>query len=126
MDVDTDAELLRLQKALRDLVALSAIPAVWVGREPPAVAAGLADALVALLQVDFAFVRLSYPDGDETVELTRGSAWQRFPDWLEDHAASVPLPGRAVVADVGDESEPCRGIAMSIGVNGDDRLLAAA
>ena len=126
MQVKPDADALRLQAALRDLVALSAIPAVWVGREPPAVAAGLADALVALLQVDFAFVRLSYPDGDETVELTRGSAWQRFPEWLEDHAASVPLPGRAVVADVGDESEPCRGIAMSIGVNGDDGLLAAA
>ena len=49
----------RLQAVLRDLVALSAIPAVWVGSEPPAVAAGLADALVDLLQPDFVFVRLS-------------------------------------------------------------------
>ena len=127
MYVDTDAELLRLQTALRDLVALSAIPAAWTGREPPAVAAGLADALVALLQLDFAFVRLSYPDGAGAVDVTRGSARKRFPEWLEDHAATrVQFPGKAIVADVGDDSEPCRAVALPIGVNGDGGLVAAA
>ena len=127
MHVDTDAELLRLQTALRDLVALSAIPAAWTGREPPAVAAGLADALVALLQLDFAFVRLSYPDGAGAVDVTRGSARKRFPEWLEDHAATrVQFPGKAIVADVGDDSEPCRAVALPIGVNGDGGLVAAA
>src|SRR5947209_16373918 len=100
MHVDTDAELLSLRTALRDLVALSAIPAAWIGREPPAVAAGLADALVALLQLDFAFVRLSEPGGDRAVDITRGSAWKRFPEWLEDHpATSLRFPGKAIVAD---------------------------
>ena len=127
MHVDTDAELLRLQTALRDLVALLAIPAAWTGREPPAVAAGLADALVALLQLDFAFVRLSYPDRAGAVDVTRGSAWKRFPEWLEDHAATrVQFPGKAIVADVGDDSEPCRAVALPIGVNGDGGLVAAA
>jgi signal transduction histidine kinase len=127
MHVDTDAELLRLQTALRDLVALSAIPAAWTGREPPGVAAGLADALVALLQLDFAFVRLSYPDGAGAVDVTRGSARKRFPEWLEDHAATrVQFPGKAIVADVGDDSEPCRAVALPIGVNGDSGLVAAA
>jgi signal transduction histidine kinase len=127
MHVDTDAELLRLQTALRDLVALSAIPAAWTGREPPAVAAGLADALVALLQLDFAFVRLSYPDRAGAVDVTRGSARKRFPEWLEDHAATrVQFPGKAIVADVGDDSEPCRAVALPIGVNGDGGLVAAA
>src|SRR2546430_16484250 len=91
MDVDTDAELLRLQKALRDLVTLSAIPAAWTGKEPPAVAAGLADALVTLLQLDFAFVRLSFPDRTESVDITRGDTWNRFPEWLEGDA---PRRGR--------------------------------
>ena len=63
MQVDSDGEVLRLREGLRDLVALSAMPAVWIGTEPPAVAAGLADALVGLLGLDFAFVRLSDPPG---------------------------------------------------------------
>src|SRR6266496_3849135 len=99
MDVDTDAELLRLQKAVRDLVALSAIPAAWTGKEPPAVAAGLADALVTLLQLDFAFVRLSFPDRAGAVDVTRGGTWKRFPEWLEDHAGTRgPFPGTAIAA----------------------------
>src|SRR6266550_1710866 len=102
MHVESGAGALRLQAALRDLVALSAIPAAWVGREPPAVAAGLADALVALLQLDFAFVRLNYPVGDGAVDATRGTGWKRFPEWLErSNDTTVPFPGRAIVADVG-------------------------
>ena len=46
MPVDADAEVVALRAMLRDLVALSAIPAAWVGREPAAIAAGLADALI--------------------------------------------------------------------------------
>ncbi len=41
-----EADALRLRRALRDLVALSAVPAVWVGREPSAIAAELADVLI--------------------------------------------------------------------------------
>jgi signal transduction histidine kinase len=127
MQADTEADVLRLQTALRDLVALSAIPATWIGKEPPAVAAGLADALVALLQLDFAFVRLSYPDGDGAVDVMRGNAWKRFPEWLEDHAAtSVQFAGKPIVADAGDDSERCRGVVIPIGVKGDGGLVAAA
>ena len=93
MHIDGDAEVHRLQAVLRDLVALSAIPAVWIGSEPPAVAAGLADAMVDLLQPDFAFVRLSDPGGGGAVEVTRGTAWTSFPEWLEGRlATSGPFP----------------------------------
>jgi GAF domain-containing protein len=127
MCVDSDADVLRLKAALRDLVALSAIPAAWIGREPPAVAAGLADALVALLRLDSAFVRLRHPGGAGAVDITRGSASKGFPDWLEDHADTrAPFPGKAIVSDIGDASDPCRGIAVPIGVNGDGGLVAAA
>ena len=127
MHVESDAGALRLQAALRDLVALSAIPAAWVGREPPAVAAGLADALVALLQLDFAFVRLNYPVGDGAVDATRGNGWKRFPEWLERSAdTTVPFPGRAIVSDVGEGARSCRGVAVPIGVHGDGGLVAAA
>ena len=76
-------DLHRLRTALRDLVALSTIPAAWVGREPSTIAAGLADVLVGSLHLDFAFVRLCDPDGRAAVDATRGDAWNAFPEWLQ-------------------------------------------
>jgi signal transduction histidine kinase len=125
--VDTDSEVLGSRLVLRDFVALSTIPAMWVGREPPAVATGLADALVELLQLDFAFVRLSEPGGAGAVDITRGNAWKSFPDWLERQVAtSVQFPAKVVIVDVGDGSEPCRGVAIRIGVNGRGVVAAAS
>jgi signal transduction histidine kinase len=125
LQVDGDANNLRLPTALRDLVARLAIPAAWIGEGPHVVAAGLADALVALLQLDFAFVRLRRPDGG-AVDVTRGDAWKGFPDWLERQSATAQFPHRTIIADVGDPSEPCRGIAVPIGADGDGGLVAAA
>lgn len=127
MNGETNAEVLRLRAVLRDLVALSAIPAAWIGSEPPAVAAGLADALVGLLQLDFAFVRLSDPGGAGAVEVTRGKAWMSFQEWLEGHLArSAPFPRKEVVPDVGDDSARRRGFAVPVGVNGEGGVVAAA
>ena len=126
MRVDTDDEL-QLQTVLRDLVALSAIPAMWIGREPAAVATGLADALVAMLDLDFAFVRLSDPGGAGAVDVTRGSAWEEFPEWLERHlAASVPFPGKEIIPDVGNGSASFNGVAIPIGFKGEDGVIVAA
>src|SRR5439155_23718890 len=80
--MDPQAENLRLRTALRDLVALSTIPAAWVGRDPPAIAAGLADVLIGSLHLDFAFVRLRHPNGGAAVDVTRGDGWEAFPEWL--------------------------------------------
>ena len=125
-DVEVDADVLRLREGLRDLVALSAMPAVWIGREPPAVAAGLADALVGLLQLDFAFVRLSESGGAGAVEVTRGLAWAGFTEWLDGHlAATAPFPRKEVVSDIGDDSTPRRGLAVPVGANGDGGVVAA-
>jgi len=54
MPAGFEADALRLRRALRDLVALSAVPAAWVGRDAPAIAAGLVDVLVNSLYLDFA------------------------------------------------------------------------
>src|SRR4051794_24476162 len=111
MLVGTDTEIARLRAVLRDLVALSTIPASWVGSEPPEVAAGLADALVALLQLDGAFVRLCDPGGEGTVDVIRGTAWATFPQWLQRHLAVCGrLAGNQIVADVGGGPAPCRGV----------------
>src|SRR6201996_3005369 len=99
---DTDAEVTALRTMLRDLVALSAIPTAWVGREPAAVAAGLADALVDLMQLDFVFVRLRVPSAVGEVDAMRGEAPSTFPEWLESHLAeSGRLSGMEIISDVG-------------------------
>src|SRR5436853_5280977 len=126
MAIDPHAEILRLRTALRDLVALSTIPAAWVGREPPGCAAGLADVLVGSLHLDFAFVRLCDPNGGAAVDVTRGDAWNAFPEWLQRHvAADGRYSRREVIPDVGG-GQPCRGLVMPIGVNADGGLVAVA
>jgi C4-dicarboxylate-specific signal transduction histidine kinase len=122
-----EADALRLRRALRDLVALSAVPAAWVGREPPAIAAGLADVLVNSLHLDFAFVRLCDPNGGGAVEIARGRAWQAFPEWLQYHlAVNGRLSRREIVRDIGNGVQQCRGIVIPVGVNAEGGLVAAA
>jgi signal transduction histidine kinase len=122
-----DAEVVRLRRALRDLVALSTIPAAWVGRAPGAIAAGLADVLVELLDLDFVFVRLRDPEGGTSVEATLGNAWKAFPEWLEQRlCATGSLSHREIIPDVGAGRQPCRGVIIPVGVDGEGGLVAAA
>src|SRR3982074_977565 len=110
MPSDTDAEIVALRTILRDLVALSAMPAAWVGREPAAVAAGLADALIGLLQLGFVFLCLRVPRGAGAFGATGGKAWKAFPEWLESHLARVGrLSVKEIIPDVDGGVEPCRG-----------------
>jgi len=127
VQVAPDAEGRRLRAVLRDLVALSAIPTAWIGSAPSTVAAGLADALVHLLQLDFAYVRLSDPGGAGTVEVARGNAWTSLSQWLEGHrVTSTPLSRKEIVPDTGDDSARRHGIAVPVGVNGEGGAVVAA
>ena len=127
MTVGPEADALRLRRALRDLVALSTVPAAWVGREPSAIAAGLADVLVNSLHLDFAFVRLCDPNGGAAVEIARGSAWQAFPEWLQRHLSiNGRLSHREIVHDVGGGEQRCCGIVIPVGVAAEGGLVAAA
>jgi PAS domain S-box-containing protein len=129
MPVDTDAEILALRTVLRDLVALSAMPTAWVGREPAEVVAGLADALIGLLPLNFVFVRLCVPGIAGGVDATRGEAWKTFPEWLGSRLAeSGRLPGKEIVPDIdgGGGVQPFRGVVLPIGVNAEGGVVAAA
>ena len=127
MPIDPDAERFRLRTALRDVVALSMIPAAWVGREPLTIAVGLADVLVGSLHLDFAFVRLCDPNGGAAVDVTRGNAWKAFPEWLQRHLAAVgPCSRKEIIPDVGGGMQRCRGLLIPIGVNADGGLVAVA
>jgi PAS domain S-box-containing protein len=126
MPTESHTETLALRSALRELVALSTIPAAWVGKEPRVIAAGLADVLVGSLQLDFVFVRLCDPKGGAAMELTRGHAWEAFPEWLETHVGEAgQFSCKEIVADVGD-AEPCRGFVIPVGVNAEGGVVAAA
>src|SRR3981189_1024981 len=126
MPTESHTQSVALRTALRELVALSTIPAAWVGREPPIIAAGLADVLVGSLQLDFAFVRLCDPKGGGAIEVMRGHAWKAFPEWLRTHLGGVgQFSCKEIVADLGG-AETCRGVVIPIGVNAEAGLVAAA
>src|SRR5579862_5916990 len=127
MTIDPSAEILSLRTTVRDLLALSTIPETWVGREPPAIAADLADLLIGSLDLDFAFVRLSDPAGGQVVEATRGNSWKTFPEWLQQHVAVFgQISRKEIVTNVGGIEKSCCGIVIPIGVNSERGLVAAA
>ncbi len=126
MPIDVDPEIVGLRTVLRDLVALSAIPMAWIGREPGAVAAGLVDTLIGLLQLDFVYVRLGDPRTAEAVEATRGEAWKAFPGWTDRYLAGAgELSGMEIVAGV-DGAGLGRGVVMPVGLDADAGVVAAA
>src|SRR3981189_632377 len=126
MPTESHTQSVARRTALGELGALSTIPAGWVGREPPIIAAGLADVLVGSLQLDFAFVRLCDPKGGGAIEVMRGHAWKAFPEWLETHPGVVgQFSCKEIVADLGG-AEPCRGVVIPIGLNAEAGLIAAA
>src|SRR2546422_8903366 len=54
---------------MRDLVALSALPAVWAGYQPRQVAEGLADVLLKTLRLDLVYIRLRGQTGGQEIEV---------------------------------------------------------
>jgi signal transduction histidine kinase len=121
-------ENLRLRAALRDIVALSTIPAGWIGIEPRTIAAGLADILVGSLDFDFAFVRLLDPDGGVTIDVTSGCATRDFVDWLQAQLSTLDesLREKIIPNVVGfdDKRKSLRGLIIPIGFNAYAGLVA--
>jgi C4-dicarboxylate-specific signal transduction histidine kinase len=121
-------ENLRLRTALRDLVALSTIPAGWIGIEPRTIAAGLADILAESLCFDFAFVRLLDTTGGATIDVTRGRATRQFLDWLQAQLSTLDQSLRKQiipnVVGFDDGLKSLRGIVVPIGFNAYAGLVA--
>src|SRR3954470_23535660 len=60
-----------LRRAMRDLVALSALPAVWAGYQPRQVAEGLADVLLSTLRLDLVYLHLPGQTEGQQIEVAR-------------------------------------------------------
>lgn len=67
------ADVRQLQKCLNELVAILALPAMWTDLEPSHIAQTLIDALVKLLRLDFAYIRLSDSEDGSITEYVRSS-----------------------------------------------------
>jgi C4-dicarboxylate-specific signal transduction histidine kinase len=121
-------ENLRLRAALRDLVALSTIPAGWIGIAPRTIAAGLADILAGSLGFDFAFVRLLDPIEGVAIDVTSGCATRDFLDWLQSQFSPFDgsLRSQIIPNAVGfdDRLKSLRGIIIPVGFNAYAGLVA--
>jgi signal transduction histidine kinase len=121
-------ENLRLRAALRDLVALSTIPAGWIGIEPRTISAGLADILAGSLGFDFAFVRLLDPTGGVAIDVTSGCATREFLDWLQTQLSTFDGSLRRQITPnvVGfdDRLKSLRGLIIPVGFNAYAGLVA--
>lgn len=121
-------ENFRLRAALRDLVALSTIPAGWIGIEPRTIATGLADILAGSLGFDFAFVRLLDPTGGVTIDAASGNATREFLEWLQAQLSTLDESLRKRIisnaVDFDDGLKALRGIVLPIGFNACAGLVA--
>lgn len=64
----------RLRRSLNDLLAVVSLPASWAAFEPRQIANRLIDALINLLALDFAYIRLNDPDEGAATECVRSGA----------------------------------------------------
>jgi PAS domain S-box-containing protein len=127
MPVGSDHNGLPLQKVLRDLVALSAVPSVWVGRESHAIAMDLADLLATLLNLDFAFVHLRDSDGRAAAETARGTAPPAVLERVQQYRDGRRRLSEPEIVPSGDAGSGVQGggIVLPLGLNAEIGLVAA-
>ena len=127
MPVGSDQNGLPLQKVLRDLVALSAVPSVWVGRESHAIAMDLADLLTTLLNLDYAFVHLRDSDGRAAAEMARGTAPPAVLERVQQYRDGRGRLSEPEIVPSGDAGSGVQGggIVLPLGLNAEIGLVAA-
>jgi PAS domain S-box-containing protein len=67
----------RLRRTMRDLVALSTLPAVWVGLGTDGVVRSLCDALLNTLSLDLVYARVAPGSGDGVLEVARSAHYPK-------------------------------------------------
>src|SRR5687768_8641588 len=102
---DNPDEIRNLRRTMRDLVALSVLPAVWTGYGPDGIAQSLADVLLNILSLDLLYIRLHGAVEGDTLEVVRGThqpdatnqaqmIGEALAPWLQSDPSS-PLPSFA-------------------------------
>jgi PAS domain S-box-containing protein len=62
----------QLRRTMRDIVALSTLPAIWIGLDASGIARSLADVLRNTLSLDLIYIRFAGLSGEGSVEVVRG------------------------------------------------------
>jgi PAS domain S-box-containing protein len=120
-----------LRRTMRDLVALSALPAVWAGYRPLQVAEGLADVLLSTLSLDLAYIRLPGPMEGQGVEVARTAGGPTPTDQTRDIGRALsPWLGGAGIDPVPTLPNPVgpgtvRAVVVPIGYGQQDGVLVA-
>ena len=113
-----------LRHAVRDLVALSTMPAAWIGCDPHRLAEGVADLLRSALRLDVVGIRFQTSDSETCIEAWRGNPSSAFPEWLREMETSQelrqpPQGGTTRVADLAATDTTLRVVVAPLGVQGD-------
>src|SRR6266850_3727217 len=66
-------EIKRLQGCISDLISVLALPVIWSGWEAPQIVSTLLDALLRLLRLDFAYLRLDHTIDGSPIEAIRAA-----------------------------------------------------
>ena len=113
-----------LRHAVRDLVALSTMPAAWIGCDPHRLAEGVADLLRSALRLDVVGIRFQTSDLERCIEAWRGKPSPAFREWLREMETSPelhqpPQGGAIIVADLAATDTALRVVVAPLGVQGD-------
>ena len=68
------SEALELRRCVRDLVALSALPAMWKGFEPSRIAESAASTVISMLDAEFVYVGLPGESDDNEIDVVKTAA----------------------------------------------------
>jgi nitrogen-specific signal transduction histidine kinase len=119
---DLQKELRRQKRAMRDLVALSIMPAAWVGRGPAHILKGLLELLFSTLRLDAAYVCVDAIAGDQACDLVQAAEWPEFSAWVEENKSKLrPLRkvdriAPPILLDVGEPGYALRLQVAGIGM----------
>jgi PAS domain S-box-containing protein len=120
----------RLRRAMRDLVALSTLPAVWIGFGLEGIARSLAGALANILSLDLIYVRLASDSARQAIEAVAGA---RKLDADQQQAAKMllfPLVEQGGADSPTSVPDPygngsLRAVVVRFGIGGDQGALVA-
>jgi GAF domain-containing protein len=120
-----------LRRTMRELVALSALPAVWAGYRPPQVAEDLADVLLSTLRLDLVYIRLPGQTERQDIEVARTAGGPTPTDQTRDIGrALAPCLSSAAIDSASPLPNPVgpgtvRVVAVPIGCGRQDGVLVA-
>lgn len=125
-------EVKRLQRCINDLVSLLAIPAIWSGGDPSQVLDTLLDALMRMLSLDVACVRLTNPGGGEPIGIVRiaqlrgpmpsaHEIFEALSQSLRDNSRKLPVLLRSIMGEGNLSIVP-----LPLGLQGEFGVILAA